>query len=376
MDDKYSRLKDWVLHSGLVISDNSDENIGGVHSFYDENDKKYGFLYPEITGYFLSTLTFLNHVEPNDEYVNKAKLSANWLISINEKFGGIIQGISSEKIKQKFVYPFDVGICMKGILDCYKITNDEVYLNFAKKQAQWMLNEAIEEDGSIKPVKNLLTNLFEEDKSVWYKQKGCLHIKTAIPFFELYKITKEKYYLEKANLICKNFARFQNDDGSISIHENSKTVHLHTLCYALEGLLHGYSVTLDDKLLQDCIKTANWCVKNINEDGSINLWFNSKYQQAKTSYHIAQLIRILLILNNISKNNYDVEKLFRFLSSLQSDSGTKQTDGGFYEEMYKTVFSWKKRSRLNSWGSMFALQAIFWKNNQTQINVDDISYLY
>ena len=378
MEDHYIRLKNWLLDSGLVVTDDN-QNSGGVHSFYDEKKKEYGFLYPEITGYFLSTLRFLYDLEPNNDLISRAKKSADWLVKIDDTQGGIIQGISDEKIKEKLVYSFDVGICIKGMLDYFEISSEEKYLDFAKKQADWLINEAINDDGTIKPLKNLLTDKFEEDNSVWYKQSGCLHIKTSIPFFQLYSITKEPKYLEKANLICKNFSRYANKDGSVSIHENSKIIHLHTLCYALEGLIHGYAVTSDKEFLIECMKSAKWCTQKIVEDGSINLWFNSKYQQAKTSYHVAQLIRILLLIdsiNNNAENSTSIEKLYRFLITLQCNSDDKKSNGGFYEELFHSMFSWKKRQRINSWGSMFAIQAIYWKNNMEKINIDSIKFLY
>ena len=91
MNDSFQRSKSWLVSSGLVITEKENENLGGVYSYYDEKTKSYGFLYPEITGYFLSTLRFLHSLEPNDDLVKLAKNSANWLIKIHqnyvEKFG-------------------------------------------------------------------------------------------------------------------------------------------------------------------------------------------------------------------------------------------------------------------------------------------------
>ena len=65
------------MDSGLTITDNNNQNAGGVHAFYDEKKQEYGFLYPEITGYFLSALRFLHFLEPKDEIISRAKLSAS-----------------------------------------------------------------------------------------------------------------------------------------------------------------------------------------------------------------------------------------------------------------------------------------------------------
>jgi len=59
------------------------------------------------------------------------------------------------------------------------------------------------------------------------------------------------------------------------------------------------------------------------------------------------------------------------LLSLQANDQDNKIDGGFHEELYKTLFGWQKRSRINSWGSMFALQAISWTENYEQLSFED-----
>ena len=56
LTNSYEKIRNWLLSSGLFVSDVGDKNCGGVHSFYDEKSKQYSFLYPEITGYVISTL--------------------------------------------------------------------------------------------------------------------------------------------------------------------------------------------------------------------------------------------------------------------------------------------------------------------------------
>ena len=50
----------------------------------------------------------------------------------------------------------------------------------------------LESDGTLKPLKNLSTNNFEENRKIWYKQKGCLHIKNSMPFFKCIKLLMMK----------------------------------------------------------------------------------------------------------------------------------------------------------------------------------------
>ena len=378
MTSSYEITKNWLINSDIFVSNPSNSNYGGVRSYYDEKKREYAFLYPEITGYFISTMRFLYEHEKNERYIELAKASSEWLIQLYEKYGGIIQGVTVDGIPKKFVYSFDTGICSKGLLDCYAITKQEKFLDYAKKLNQWILEETIEDTGFVKPVKNLQTNEFEEDNKTWYKKSGCLHIKLVIPLLQLYKITNDEKLIKSAKKIADSITSYQNEDGSILLHNDNKIINLHTLLYALEGLIVAYDVIGDKNYLSCCKKAVKWCEQYIQDDGSIDLWFNSKYH-SKSSYPIAQLIRLKVLLAKIDGSNPDVilEKLKVFLLSLQVQNNDKKINGGFYEEFHKSIFGWKKTLKVNSWASMFSLQELYWLENFSTINFKkEIEFLY
>lgn len=378
MEKPFEQVRTWLLTSGLFVNDEKNPNSGGVYSYFDEEKNEFSFLYPEITGYFLSTLSFLYKIEKNENLIKYAKLSADWLIKIYDRYGAIIQGISTNKEQQNYAYSFDTAICIKGLLDVYKISKNKKYLDYSKKMITF-LQESLDGDGTLKPFKNLHKNKFETNKKLWYKNKGCLHIKTSMAFFQLYEITNDKNLLESALKISDTFSKYQDSDGGIHLHQNNPVINLHTQCYAIEGLLYAYFVTDEKKYLQSCKNAANWSLKKINNDGSIDLWFNSKHK-SRAVYPVSQLIRILILLDKINKNSKNLEsiqKLNSFLISFQAKNSANIINGGFYEELYKSVFGWKKRLRLNSWTSMFALQAINWFDHYDKIEFkDSITYLY
>jgi len=363
--------KNWLLNSGIFVSESSDQNFGGVHSFYDEKNKQFAFLYPEITGYYSSTMRFLYEHEKNEKYIDFAKASCNWLIDLYEEHGGIIQGISPQGVTKKYVYSFDTGICSKGLLDCYMISKDNKFLEYAQKLNNWILSDTIENNGIVKPVKNLETNKFEIDDKVWYKKSGCLHIKLTIPLLQIYKITNDETSLNAAKKIANSIIHFQQSNGSILLHQNSKVINLHTMLYALEGLIYAYNVTKDETYLNSCKKAIIWCENQIQFDGSIDLWFNSKYH-SKSSYPIGQLIRLKILLAKLEQKNLEqtLEKLESILLSLQAQNTDKFVNGGFYEEFGKSIFGWKKTLKVNSWASMFSLQALFWLEHFSELDFE------
>ena len=56
---------------------------------------------------------------------------------------------------------------------------------------------------------------------------------------------------------------------------------------------------------------------------------------------------------------------------IEEHNNDKKINGGFYEEFHKSVFGWKKTLKVNSWASMFSLQALYWLENFSTIDLNE-----
>ena len=321
-------------------------------------------------------LRFLSYRYNKQDCVTLARQSADWLVKIHDIYGAIPQGVDADK--SKVSYSFDSAMCAKGLLDCYEISRSEQYLDYAKKILAELQDNAIQADGSMLPFKDVSGTDYRQSDLMWYTKKGCLHIKAAMPYFQLYGITGDGEYMKTAYRICRGIKRFQNQDGSIRLHEDSKVINIHTLAYALEGLLYGFYATDNREFLEPCIKAVEWCANKIDGDGGISLWFNSRHRN-RAAYPVAQLVRIMILLDKLDYRSRkpQIRQLYGFLAKFYASDPDPRINGGLYEELYRTLFGWKKRMRLNSWTTMFAVQAASWYEDYDGIEFDrEIKHLF
>ena len=171
MKESNDKLKNWIINSGISESSNDPLVNRAVHLFYDLKNNTFGFLYPEITGYFIDTMYFLYNTEKQEKYKLSAEVFANWLIMVNEKYGGIVMGIKNNAPTQNLSFSFDTGICSTSMFKCYELTNNKKYLNFGVSLLNWINSGFIENDGTILPFFDHNKKTFLENNDVWYKKR-------------------------------------------------------------------------------------------------------------------------------------------------------------------------------------------------------------
>ena len=139
MEVSVDNLIQWINHSGLFQKDG--ENIGGVHSYFDQNSSKFGFLYPEITGYFISSQRFLYKITNDKQLIDNAVLSSEWLIKIYEKHGGIVQGLG-QALQEHTVYDEESGQLLTASFMDYTLprAGDLPYFEFNMRNVRCKTN--------------------------------------------------------------------------------------------------------------------------------------------------------------------------------------------------------------------------------------------
>jgi len=338
--DNVNLVKEWILNSGIQNAD------GGFYAWYDLINKNYSFVYSEITGYGITTLLYMKNIE-------KAKAAANWLIkNAFHKCGGFkTKYFTTEKsFINNYIYTFDTGMILFGLINLFKATKDTTYLDTSIKVADFLIR-CQKRNGLFYPIYDTKTDSFVENKEKWSTQSGGYHAKTSLAMIELFNVTKKRHYKKCAEKICNATLKLQGEDGKFIIGDET---HFHPHCYSAEGLLYSGIRFNNKKFITSTVSACEFALDNQLNDGGIPFLFTKgKFISYQRSDILAQVLRlgcILLSLGELDKKYIvNLNNLKNRLCEFQHKTG------GF---LFGTDFDGEPLNHLNSWCSMFAFQAL------------------
>ena len=135
-------LINWLLNSG--IQNNCKD--GGFNSWYEIEKRSYPFIYPEITGYGITSFLYLIKIMKVNriEIQKRAEIAAKWLLShaihksggIKVRFGNNNKTNRSKYLSCDLLYSFDSGVVLCGLTNLYKQTKKQIYLDIFKKDCK------------------------------------------------------------------------------------------------------------------------------------------------------------------------------------------------------------------------------------------------
>lgn len=348
--DKLKMLGDWISNSGIQKKDS------GVYAWYDIDKKEYGFLYSEITGYYITANLFLYKSYGDKKYIEKARKSADWLIkNALSDCGGIKTRLNKDDEKSDPVYSFsggnifsfDTGMVCFGMIELYKFTKDLKYLNTAIKMADFLIDKMQNNNGSFTSIYNERNkrriDLFEK----WSDQPGSFHSKLALGFTSLFEVTRNTKYRDSAISVCEFALTKMDKSGRFITNEKTKVTDLHPHCYTVEGLLFVGNYFGIKKFIQAGNRATEWALSYVKKGGIGGVFYPeiNDFSKEKRSDTIAQLLRLAILF----RKEKGVKKLFVALSEYQNISSSQKTKGGM---IYNN-----ENLCVNAWCSMFSLQA-------------------
>jgi uncharacterized protein YyaL (SSP411 family) len=372
--NSFDQIKQWILFSGIQNRNMEKEYNGGFNSWFSLEQQKYPYVYSEITGYGVSTLLFLNQTgtETKNDFIVRAKEAADWIIekAMNDQ-GGIYARMfyDAEKKKDPYsfdmgsIYLFDTGMVLFGMANLYQITKDKKHLAAATKMADFIVSMQ-KKDTNTKRT-SIYAYYIESKKfkgdinDKWSNQSGAYHAKVAMGLALMFKITKKQVYKQLAEQLCLFSYDFQQKTGRFITNTRDESTLQHPHSYTAEGLLYCGLLFGKKEYIEKAQKAVAWSMSTQLQNGGIpEIAFEDKVIPYERTDILAQVLRLACFFNLYHKKEVfetaKLTKLYERLSSFIQKEGSQK--GGI---QYGFESDGKEYHDINSWCSMFSVQAIY-----------------
>jgi len=367
----------WLAQSDIYHANGQEEALGGVNQGYNWQQKRYPFIYSEITGYAITVFVNAYRWTGNEQYLTQACQSADFLLKVQSSdpndasFGAIAHGLSLPGLElRRQYYSFDAAMCLQGLLDLHAVAPTPKILETSRRVGNWLMNRMQQDNGAFLALYNADTGETHHQNGNFFDDNGCLHAKHAIGLLKLGRATGDERYTTAAQKVCNWVLTLQHDDGAFQASEQLPQVVTHPHCYATEGLLFAHHILEDARYLEAARKAGRWLLAVQNKDGSVNIEYKRRWWRMgrrvteklfplRVTDATAQALRIWLILYYLDQDDTFLEgchRAKRFLQKMQcTASPDKNAVGGFY--------FWPGHPIMFTWATMFALNALYGLDN-------------
>jgi hypothetical protein len=223
----------WFLHSGIQA------DSGGVARYYRSDVGKYASVSTEITGYTVSTLSFLYERTKLTAYLEAALRVARFLTRTawDSHVGTFpFEPASNGDGGPALAYFFDCGIIVRGLLSAWRISNEPEFRDTAIAGGRSMLADFREHD-AIHPILALPEKKPVAYEPRWSASPGCYQLKSALAWRELFEATGDTAFLRAYESVVER--ALQTEEEFLPGETNLERImdRLHPYLYFLEGLM-------------------------------------------------------------------------------------------------------------------------------------------
>jgi uncharacterized protein YyaL (SSP411 family) len=298
--------------------------------------------YPEVTGYCIPTLFECADRMQDKKYKQIALQMADWLVSVQLENGAF----PASDLKTPIV--FDTAQVLRGLCFAYSKTKSNKYFDSAVKAADWLVSVQ-QNDGS--------WSQFE-----FRNNAHAFHSQVAWALLECYKLTKNKSYLSAAKNNLTWVLSKQLANGWVEQCEFYFNPPLHTIAYAVEGILMSGLILKNKKYLDSARRTADVLLKLQNKDGSLYGSYDKNWNPTSKSSCLTGDAQIAVIWFEL----YRLTKKEKYLQAAKKSAAYLKTTQIFDENA--DVFGGIKGShpvygkyepfRVLSWATKFFIDAL------------------
>jgi hypothetical protein len=211
------------------------EPSGGVARFYRSETSSNKPISTEITGYAASALAWLFSATQDEVYLERARKTVRFLVEC--AWDRKLLTFPFE-YPSRFTYFFDCGIIVRGLMAVWRQTHDEKLLAISRAACESMIRD-FGADSDCHPILQLPAKTPIERTPHWSRSPGCYQLKAALAWFDVAEVTGDpglrdawESMLAASLESHATFLPETTDDAT----RYSVMDRLHAYCYFLEAL--------------------------------------------------------------------------------------------------------------------------------------------
>ncbi len=263
------RATRWLKHSGIQAKSGTDR--GGLHAWIDESTGERAFLYPEITGYFLTLCVNLSRHLPEDDWLERAERAAEWILRHGMTSTGAVLGRKyvdpqvgrrdPRSNQHPHSYFFNCGVVGLGLVALSEATGNDRWRAAARRIGSFCLQ-------AFEPA-DRLTHHAGFDLSTgspligdrWSQHGGPFLLKAALFLERLTKLGGPAELGAFFERLLERTLAAQQVNGRFPTDPTGDTTHLHSHLYTLEALLTLGAARGDSALLDRAQSGLEWALE-------------------------------------------------------------------------------------------------------------------
>lgn len=353
----------WVDRSGVQVP--RGPLAGAFNAWYDLEAGRFAYVYPEITGYGITTLLYLD----GEGRLGRARKAGDWVIRRAIHPGGGIRPrdyFERQERSPLFAFEkhlavsFDSGMVLFGLTNLFAATAHRPYLKGALKVGSFLADHAQKKDGWFHACLVPGQKGWEEKLDKWSAQSGPFHAKLALGLIHLGQVSGEPRFIRAGAKACARSLKAQRPDGRFVCYRADGSTHMHPHMYSAEGMLWAGLELGRPAFVRSAAKAAAWSLSVQEKDGGMPCRAGERPEQRNRNQRsdtLAQVLRVATVTRALgalpSSAAPAMARLERKLLTYQK-AGAPQA-GGF---RYGAEMNGEARSHVNFWCSAFALQAL------------------
>jgi hypothetical protein len=275
--------------------------------------------YPETTGYIIPTFYHLARELNRPELALRADRAALWEIDIQLPSGAVRGGVMGQELSPAI---FNTGQVLFGWLAALRETGASVFATAADRAARFLV-DAQDADG----IWRRENSAFADPRTTLYNARTAWALAAAGRRLEV------PAYLEAAAKNLSAVASMPEANGWIPhcCLSDERRPLLHTIAYAVQGLLEGGRLLEDDRMIGKARQSAHAIAERVTKDGRLpgrlaSDWTGAANWSCLTGE--AQMVSVWVRLHEITGETEWLEPVVPVISFLKTTQNRSSSDGG------------------------------------------------